>query len=72
MKSRIPRFIHSGLNNPFAIDVFESLLYWVSQEKGDVAQMDKFGRGVNQTIQSGLLMPESRQNIPPEEIRPNK
>ena len=60
MKSLISKFIHlSGLNNPFAIDVFESLLYWVSQEKGDVVQMDKFGRGVNQTIQSGLLMPRA-------------
>ena len=57
----MPKFIIylAGLNNPFAIDVFESLLYWVSQEKGDVVQMDKFGRGVNQTIQSGLLMPRA-------------
>ena len=58
MKSLIISHL-SGLKNPFAIDVFESLLYWVSQEKGDVVQMDKFGRGINQTIQSGLLMPRA-------------
>ncbi len=49
----------AGLKNPFSLDVFESLLYWVSQETGDVVQMDKFGRGVNQTVQSGLLMPRA-------------
>ena len=45
------------LNNPFSLDVFEGSLYWVSKTKGEVTTMDKFGRGVNQTLQAGLLLP---------------
>lgn len=49
----------AGLNHPFSLDVFESHLYWVSKVKGEVTMLDKFGRGVNQTLQAGLLMPHS-------------
>ena len=49
----------SGANHPFSIDVFESKLYWVSKESGTVQMMDKFGRGINRTLQAGLLMPRA-------------
>lgn len=39
------------------MDVFESMMFWVSEEKGMVSVMDKFGRGVNRTLQAGLLRP---------------
>ena len=47
------------LNNPFSIDVFEDTMYWVSLQHGKVLSMDKFGRGINQTVQAGLLMPRA-------------
>ena len=50
-----------GLNHPFSMDVFENQMYWVSVERGEVTQMDKFGRGVNRTVQSGLMMPRAVQ-----------
>ena len=49
----------SDANHPFSIDVFESNLYWVSKQSGTVNIMDKFGRGINRTLQAGLLMPRS-------------
>lgn len=46
------------LGRPLSIDVFESMMFWVSSGSGDkggeVMQMDKFGRGVTQTIASNL------------------
>jgi low density lipoprotein-related protein 2 len=46
------------LNRPLSIDVFESMMYWASSGSGDkggaVMEMDKFGRGVTQTIASNL------------------
>lgn len=41
------------------MDVFESTLYWASQQTGKLMTMDKFGRGVNVTLQAGLLLPSS-------------
>lgn len=42
------------LNRPISIDVFESMMFWASAGLGDkgpaVMQMDKFGRGVPQTV----------------------
>ena len=40
-----------------SLDVFESNLYWASQQTGSIMKMDKFGRGINVTLQSGLLLP---------------
>jgi hypothetical protein len=48
-----------GLNFPVRLDVFENNLYWVSEEKGTLNVMDKFGRGVNKTLQSGLVRPHA-------------
>jgi len=45
--------------HPFSIDVFENHIYWVSPELGEVAMADKFGRGINETIQAGLPMPHA-------------
>lgn len=47
------------LLHPYSLDVFEDSLYWVSLQHGKVMKMDKFGRGVNQTLQAGLLMPKA-------------
>ena len=41
------------------LDVFESQLYWVSAETGTLTTMDKFGRGVNRTLQTGLVRPHA-------------
>ncbi|KAL3854509.1 hypothetical protein ACJMK2_013774 [Sinanodonta woodiana] len=49
----------SGIYNPVGIDVFESLIYWVSMETGQLLTIDKFGRGINTTLQSGLLLPKT-------------
>jgi low density lipoprotein-related protein 2 len=49
----------SGTHNPYSLDVFGTELYWVSPNLGEVAMMDKFGRGVNKTIQAGLEMPKA-------------
>ncbi|CAC5408350.1 LRP2 [Mytilus coruscus] len=46
-----------GIFNPTSLDVFESNLYWASQQSGSIMKMDKFGRGINTTLQSGLLLP---------------
>ncbi|XP_069108719.1 low-density lipoprotein receptor-related protein 2-like isoform X1 [Argopecten irradians] len=48
-----------GLDNPVSLDVFGDSLYWASQQMGAVMKMDKFGRGVNVTLQTGLLLPSS-------------
>jgi len=48
-----------GLNFPVRLDVFESHLYWVSEADGTLTTMDKFGRGVNRTLQTGLVRPHS-------------
>ncbi|XP_062596354.1 low-density lipoprotein receptor-related protein 2-like [Saccostrea cucullata] len=51
--------IGRGIINPISLDVFESTLYWASQQTGKLMTMDKFGRGVNVTLQAGLLLPSS-------------
>ena len=50
---------HLGIINPISLDVFESTLYWASQQTGKLMTMDKFGRGINVTLQAGLLLPSS-------------
>ncbi|CAH1789469.1 unnamed protein product [Owenia fusiformis] len=49
--------VNQGLGHPFSLDVFEQSLYWVSRENGKVMKMDKFGRGINSTVQAGLMLP---------------
>ncbi|KAJ8319793.1 LOW QUALITY PROTEIN: hypothetical protein KUTeg_001380 [Tegillarca granosa] len=48
-----------AVNPKLGLDVFESTLYWVSQQTGKLETMDKFGRGVNVTLQAGLPLPAS-------------
>jgi len=48
-----------GLNFPVRLDVFESRLFWVSEARGMLSTMDKFGRGVNRTLQTGLVRPHA-------------
>jgi len=49
----------SGLNFPVRLDVFESHMFWVSEQRGMLSTMDKFGRGVNRTLQTGLIRPHA-------------
>ncbi|KAK3083345.1 hypothetical protein FSP39_020255 [Pinctada imbricata] len=51
--------VAKGINTPISLDVFESTLYWASQTSGTLMTMDKFGRGINVTLQAGLLLPTS-------------
>ena len=51
--------IATQTNHPFSVDVFTNSLYWVSVETGAVLKQDKFGRGVSQVLQAGLLMPHA-------------
>lgn len=45
------------LKHPIALDVFESTLYWVTRDTGELIKQDKFGRGVPVTIQRDLVNP---------------
>ncbi|XP_014788251.1 low-density lipoprotein receptor-related protein 2-like, partial [Octopus bimaculoides] len=45
--------------NPVSIDLYESEIYWVSQNEGKLMQMDKFGRGINITLRDQLFSPSS-------------
>lgn len=45
------------LRHPTSLDVFESNLYWVTRESGDLLKQDKFGRGVQVVVQRNLLNP---------------
>ena len=37
--------------------MFEGKLFWVSQKNGQLITADKFGRKVNKTLQTGLVLP---------------
>uniref|UniRef100_X1Z8P5 EGF-like domain-containing protein n=2 Tax=Capitella teleta TaxID=283909 RepID=X1Z8P5_CAPTE len=49
----------SGLDSPFSMDVLGNNMFWVSLNRGEVAAMDKFGRGVNRSLVAGLVMPKA-------------
>lgn len=58
------------LRHPIALDVFESMMYWTTKDSGELIQQDKFGRGVQVTVERNLLNPadlkvyhESRYNL---------
>ncbi|CAG0878905.1 unnamed protein product [Cyprideis torosa] len=42
---------------PVSLDVFESWIYWISRETGELLMMDKFGRGVPVTLQQNIQNP---------------
>lgn len=45
------------LRHPVSLDIFESNLYWVTRDTGELVRQDKFGRGVQVVVQSNLLNP---------------
>lgn len=47
------------LKHPISLDVFESNMYWVTRDTGEVLTRDKFGRGVEVVIQSNIQNPSS-------------
>ncbi|XP_028162100.1 low-density lipoprotein receptor-related protein 2-like [Ostrinia furnacalis] len=47
------------LKHPLSLDVFESSLYWVTRDTGDLVRQDKFGRGVPFVISKDLDNPSA-------------
>lgn len=45
------------LKHPISLDVFESSMFWVTKESGELIKHDKFGRGVPVTIARDLVNP---------------
>ena len=45
------------LHHPVSLDVFESNLYWVTRDTGELVRQDKFGRGVSVVVQRNLVNP---------------
>lgn len=45
------------LRHPISLDIFESSLYWVSRDTGDLIKQDKFGRGVQVVVQRDIANP---------------
>nr|XP_022902920.1 low-density lipoprotein receptor-related protein 2 [Onthophagus taurus] len=45
------------LKHPISLDVFESSLYWVTKDTGELIQQDKFGRGIAVSVLSDLMNP---------------
>lgn len=47
------------LKHPLSLDVFESSLYWVTRDTGELIRQDKFGRGVPFVISKDLVNPSA-------------
>nr|XP_049706722.1 low-density lipoprotein receptor-related protein 2 isoform X3 [Helicoverpa armigera] len=47
------------LKHPLSLDVFESSLYWVTRDTGELVRQDKFGRGVPSVISKDLVNPSA-------------
>ncbi|XP_056632979.1 low-density lipoprotein receptor-related protein 2 isoform X2 [Diorhabda sublineata] len=47
------------LKHPVSLDVFESNIYWITKNTGELIQQDKFGRGVPVVIQRDMQNPSS-------------
>lgn len=45
------------LKHPISLDVFESNLFWVTKDTGELKRQNKFGRGVLVIIQGDLVNP---------------
>lgn len=45
------------IHHPISLDVFESTLYWVTRDTGELIKQDKFGRGVPVTVARDLANP---------------
>jgi low density lipoprotein-related protein 2 len=48
------KIIHSSMNHPISIDIFENYVYWVSKDLGTINKVDKLGRGTVTKIIGGL------------------
>jgi len=47
------------LRHPIALDVFESNLYFINRDSGDLLRHDKFGRGIVTPLERDLGNPTS-------------
>ena len=48
-----------NLRHPIALDVFESSLYFINRDSGDLLKHDKFGRGLSMPLERDLGNPTS-------------
>ena len=48
-----------SLHHPISLDVFESSMYWVTRESGELLKQDKFGRGIAVPIMKELVNPKN-------------
>ncbi|XP_046995596.1 low-density lipoprotein receptor-related protein 2 [Schistocerca americana] len=46
-----------SLRHPISLDVFESSLYWVNRDNGELVRQDKFGRGVPVVVAKDIESP---------------
>lgn len=45
------------LRHPVSLDIFESSMFWVTRDTGELLRQDKFGRGVQVVVQRNLVNP---------------
>jgi low density lipoprotein-related protein 2 len=55
--NRITILQSENLRHPISLDIFESSIYWVTKETGELLKQDKFGRGVAVSIMKDLVNP---------------
>jgi low density lipoprotein-related protein 2 len=48
-----------SLHHPISLDVFESTMFWVTRDAGELVKQDKFGRGVPVVITKDLVNPSA-------------
>jgi low density lipoprotein-related protein 2 len=46
-----------SLKHPISLDVFETSMYWVTRDSGELIRQDKFGRGVPVMVERNLVNP---------------
>jgi low density lipoprotein-related protein 2 len=46
-----------ALHHPISLDVFESTMFWITRDAGELIKQDKFGRGVPVVITKDLVNP---------------
>lgn len=58
-QDRITILQSDNLRHPINLDVFESSIYWVTRDSGELLRQDKFGRGVSVMMERNLVNPTS-------------
>lgn len=53
----------AGVKHPVALDVFESYVFWVTRDTGEIIRQDKFGSGVPVVIARDLLNPSDVKGL---------